>query len=391
MRIRAGWMALLAVPAFGQSVSVHEELLHGRHALVLENAQMRVAELPGGGFIGEVRFKSDDPDLRINPMRVPHYPTIDPYSYDLARDGARYGTGMQRRLMSGYMGQFLAFPQFAASSPAELAQDYGQHGEAIAVKWMRTPAPADALPQALSLVAELPKTQYRIERTIELPADETVAYITETVENQVPYDRPVQWVQHVTFGPPFVALDKTFADASVEHTVTGRGAQASLGDWPQGMTADGLTDFRAFSGHTHLWLMDRSRSKVYFTLYNTDYKVLIGYLFDAASNPWVLDWQENHSMTETPWDGQVVARGICIGDSVMPGIRSAVTPGSLFGVPTVSWIDARARRTQHYAVFLMQIPVGFQGVADLKAEAGAITITERTTGRQYSIKSAHLW
>src|SRR5204862_8024459 len=118
-----------------QTPSFKEDLLHGRRACFLENDQMRIGTLPGGGFIGEVRFKSSDPKKSINLMRVPHYQTIDPYTYDIARDGDRYGTGMQRRLMSGYMGHFVAFPQFAAASEAELAQDYGQHGEAIAVAW----------------------------------------------------------------------------------------------------------------------------------------------------------------------------------------------------------------------------------------------------------------
>ena len=108
----------LSVALCGQTASFHEDKLHGRRAFVLENDRMRVSTLPGGGFIGEVRFKSSDPKKSINPMRVPHYPTIDPYTYDLARDGDIYGTGIQRRLMSGYMGYFLCFPQFAASSPA---------------------------------------------------------------------------------------------------------------------------------------------------------------------------------------------------------------------------------------------------------------------------------
>ena len=77
-----------------QMASFHEGLLHGRRAFTLENDNMVVSTLPGGGFIGEVRFKSSDPKKSINVMRVPHYQTIDPYTYDIARDGERYGTGM---------------------------------------------------------------------------------------------------------------------------------------------------------------------------------------------------------------------------------------------------------------------------------------------------------
>ena len=73
----------LTVGTAGQMASFHEGLLHGRRALFLENDQMRIGTLPGGGFIGEVRFKSSDPKKSINLMRVPHYQTIDPNTYDI--------------------------------------------------------------------------------------------------------------------------------------------------------------------------------------------------------------------------------------------------------------------------------------------------------------------
>ena len=370
-------ISLAVVAAATQSASFREDELHGRRAFVLENDQMRVATLPGGGFIGEVRFKSDDPRKSINVMRVPHYQTIDPFTYDMARDGARYGTGMQRRLMSGYMGHFLTFPHFAAASDAELAQDYGQHGEAIAVEW--NIQKVDQLKDGVSLRygADLPKTHFKVERTITLPAGETVAYVDESVENMEVFGRPVQWTQHVTFGPPFVALNKNFVDASIATVVT-RPGQAPA------------ADPRVFSGNVGTWLMDGSKPAVYFTMYNVDYPVLIGYLFESASNRWVLDWQENQRMQETPWDRKVVARGICIGDSIVGGLKNAVQRGSQLGTPVFSWIDARQRRTQRYAFFLAEIPLGFKGVSDLRIDNDRIVIVERETGTTRSIKAAGL-
>ena len=81
MRIATGLCLLIAALAlYSQTASFHEDTLHGRRAFVLENDRMRVSTLPGGGFIGEIRFKSPDPKKNVNPMRVPHYQTIDPYS-----------------------------------------------------------------------------------------------------------------------------------------------------------------------------------------------------------------------------------------------------------------------------------------------------------------------
>ena len=49
----------LVVLGFAGEPSFHEDRLHGRRAFVLENDRMRVSTLPGGGFIAEVRFKSE--------------------------------------------------------------------------------------------------------------------------------------------------------------------------------------------------------------------------------------------------------------------------------------------------------------------------------------------
>jgi len=392
-KIRLLFLLTLCATLFAQSASFHQDTLHGRRAFVLENGRMRVSTLPGGGFIGEIRFISDDPKKSVNPMRVPHYPTIDPYAYDIARDGDLYGTGIQRRLMSGYMGHFLCFPHFAASSPAEFRQDYEQHGEALAVEWKLQGAEPRAGGVTLRYSADLPMTRYRVERSITLPADETVAYVEESVENLLPFDRPMQWVQHVTFGPPFLELNKTYADASVAKAVLRRGTEMTAeASWPRLQDADGQTvDLRVFSGRSNTWLTDQSKPRVWFTMYNSDYPVLIGYIFESAPNPWVFDWQENQRATEKPWNGKVIARAVCIGDSTVSGLRNAVEKGSALGVPVYSWIEARQRRTQHYVFFLAEIPPGYKGVADLRTEGGRIVLTERETGKTIALKSARAW
>jgi hypothetical protein len=389
---RVLFLSCLAAALFGQTASFHEDKLHGRRAFVLENDRMRVSTLPGGGFIAEVRFKSGDPRKSVNPLRVPHYPTIDPYAYDIGKHGDLYGTGIQRRLMSGYMGHFLCFPQFAASSAAEFRQDYGQHGEALAVEWklVKTDAGKDAV--TLAYGADLPMTEYRVERSIVLPAGETVAYVEESVENLARFDRPMQWVQHVTFGPPFLELNRTFADASVARVVAGNGRDTvAEPTWPEITEPQGKRDLRVFSGRSSTWLMDRSGPKVYFTMYNAGFPVLIGYIFESAPNQWVFDWQENQRAKEIPWDGKVVARAICIGDSVVSGLRNAVDRGSTAGVPAYSWIEARRRRTQKYAFFLAEIPLGFKGVAALRTEGGRIVIAEKETGRTIEVQAGRMW
>ncbi len=251
---RAICLFSLALALPGQTASFHEESLHGRRAFVLENDQIRVSTLPGGGYIGEIRFKSDDPKKSVNPMRVPHYQTIDPYSFDPARHGALYGRGGQRLVMSGYMGHFLCFPHFGPSSEAELGYGLGAHGEALAVEWKQQKVETGNAGVTLRYGADLPATQYRVERAITLLSDETVGYVEESVENLALFDRPVQWVQHITFGPPFVEVGKSQVDAPVAKAHMGalRSAQSPAEvSWPIAKDSQGKeVDLRVFSGST---------------------------------------------------------------------------------------------------------------------------------------------
>ena len=59
-------------------VSVTKTKFQGREAYALENGIIRISMLTGGGYISEARLKSSDGKEMINPMRVPHYKTIDP-------------------------------------------------------------------------------------------------------------------------------------------------------------------------------------------------------------------------------------------------------------------------------------------------------------------------
>lgn len=403
-QLRFGWI-LLSLSAVAQTPSFHLDTVHGRKAYVLENGKIRVSALRGGGHLAEIRFKTGDPKRDINPMRVPHYPTIEPYEYQPRRHDAVYGSDSSRWLMSGYMGHLLCFPTFGASSPEEARNNVGDHGEAPIVEWKQQKV--ETGPDAVKLwyAADLPATQFRVERAITLPADESVVYVEEWIENLAAFDRPINWVQHATFGPPFIVPGRNFLDAPA-----GKGqvfdwetARSSLRpgtpiEWPEGMSVSGqhvkLREFQplAHKGTYYALLLDRGRQKSYFTLYTSGFPTLIGYLFPTADDPWLGDWQENQSATERPWDGKVIARGLEFGTSPMPeGLRKSVERGTMFGVPTYRWIAGRQRLKTSFVVFLAEIGPNFAGVADVRVERGRILIEERKTGKLIALKSARAW
>ncbi|MBI1786211.1 MAG: hypothetical protein HYR60_01505 [Acidobacteria bacterium] len=387
--IRATGLCLLAaLLAFGQ---FREEKFHGRDAWVLDNGLLRVSLLRGGGHIAEIRLISSGPLKSVNPMRVPHYPTIDPHQYDPAKHDLLYGASPHRWLSSGYMGHLLCFPFYGPpSSEDEVRAGLGNHGEAPIVEWRMSKV--DRRPDGVTFwyAASLEKTQYRVERAVTLPRGLRQVRVEEWVENLAPFDRPMMWMQHATFGPPFVEPGRTYLDASATRGLVGAGRTGSLKadspvNWPEGVSSDGRpADLRVFqsqpnSGTYYALLLDRSRSHQFFTLYHSGYRVLAGYVFPAEGNPWLADWQENKSNTTPPWNGQVVARGLEFGSSPFAeGLRKSVERGSLLDVPAYRWIGAHQRLKTEFTIFLAEIPEGFRGVRDVRWRAGEPVIVPRT-------------
>lgn len=385
-------LLIFAAALLAQEPSLNEVSVFGRPAFILENGLIRVAALKGGGHLAEIRLISSDAKKSINPMRVPHYPTIDPTRYDASRHDALYGSSPHKWLHSGYMGHLLCFPFYGPpSSDDEVKALLGNHGEAPIVEWKKLKA--ETKPGSLTLwyAADLPRTQYRVERAITLARGSKHIVVEEWVENLANYDRPFQWMQHATFGQPFVEPGKTFLDTSATRGLTAgsRPGNGSLQGgtefyWPRGIGPDGKpADLRPMqpkpnAGTYYALQMDPGREEQFFTLYHSDYRVVIGYLFPTAQNPWLADWQENRSNQTLPWNGQAVARGLEFGNSPFAeGLRKAVDRAQLFGIPSYQWIGARQKLKNQFTVFLEEIPEGFSGVANARLQRGAIELTVR--------------
>ncbi len=369
--------------------TIQDGRFQGRRAWVMSNGVIQVSVLAGGGHIGEIRLLSDDPKKSVNPMRVPHYPTIDPHEYNPAKHDAIYGDNSSRWLMSGYMGHLLCFPSYGPPSDEETRAGLGGHGEAPIVEWKKMKIENGAEGVTLWYGADLPKTNFRVERAITLARGAKSIRVREWVENMTAYDRPINWMQHATFGPPFIEPGKTAMDVSATRgqVSTGRPGALSLQpgsavNWPSGTGPDGKpADLRVFqpkpkSGVYYTMRMDPARTEQFFTMYHPGYRVLIGYVFPNEGYPWIADWQENHNVMPRPWNGQVVARGIEFGSSPFDeGLRKSVARGSFLGVPAYRWIGGRQRLATEFTIVLAEIPEGFKGVKNLRVERGAAVLS----------------
>ena len=403
MVLRLTFFLCLTIAGFGQqrysahspgtprAVEFKEEKIYGRDAYVLDNGYFRISMLRGGGHIAEVRLISADPLKNVNPMRVPHYPTIDPYTYEPSKHDAIYGTDPHRWLSSGYMGHLLRFPFYGPPSEDEAKAGLGNHGEAAIVEWRVIAVDRNAGAISLRYGADLPKTQFHVERTVTLRPGDLSVRVEEWVENLTAFDRPINWMQHATFGPPFAEPGKTFLDTPATRGLTagGRPESASLRPesevkWPNGISWNGDTaDLRGFqtrpnAGTYCALLLDSKRSSQFFTMYQTGYRIAIGYLFPSTGNPWIADWQENRSIRTPPWNGQVIARGIEFGTSPFAeGLRKSVERRELFNVPSFRWIGGRERLKTEFTVFVVEVPEGFLGASDVVVESGAPVVIAR--------------
>ena len=396
---------LILVSAFLVMNSVYGQLsltktkLEGREAYTLQNDKMRISMLTGGGYIAELSLISSDQKESINPLFIPHYKTIDPHIYNAEQHGDLYTTGINGKLMAGYMGHYLCFPYFGRPN-SEFEEKTGSslHGEAYTVKYELETALKDES-AVIRASAILPSTKYSISRSITLLQGQSVALVEEVIENQESFDRPYQYVQHVTFGKPFVEYGKTFVDAPVSRIAFSRQKDDPLNSstvqWPIIRTNEGdeinagVFGSEKGEGAYRAWFMDPGRDFSWFTMYNKDFNLLVGYVFEKDENPWIGDWQENQRDRSLPRNGNVVAWGLEVGTTPFgSGIKQSIDRGPIFETATYRWIGAKEKKKQSYLVFLMEINDSFKGVKELKLEEGAIILTEKESAQQIRIANS---
>ena len=321
-------------------------LYRGRRAASIENSDLRLTVLEGGGHIAEVLHKPSG----VNPLWTPPWPSIEPGDYVAASDTV-YGAGVESQLLSGIMGHNLCLDIFGGPSAEEFAAGLQPHGEASIVAY-----DINASGSELTAKATLVEAKLRVERRLRL--DGSVIHVLESVENLTATDRPVAWTQHVTLGPPFLTNGSTEFRASATRSKVFERAfgaadylvPSAIFDWPQAPGADGgQADLRIFnqsarSGAYTSHLMDPSQPDAFFVAFSPAHRVAFGYVWRQTDFPWMGIWEENRSRQQPPWNAQTITRGMEFGVSPFPETRrEMIARGELFGVPGYRWIPARTR------------------------------------------------
>ena len=297
------------------------------------------------------------------------------------------------------LGHFVCVDGFGPSSDAERAAGLPMHGEANRVQWEQTSSTRRDRTLSVSFAASLPLVQENFRRTIHLVDGEQVVYIDSELESLLAFDRPINWGEHATIGPPFLELGKTVVEMSAVRAMTRsydsqsanpphRLADFKEFQWPMAPGVNGDTiDVRPAPATTPVGdhttsLMDPSRELVYVTALHADRRLLLGYLFRRAEFPWTQLW-ENY-----PANGRL-ARGMefAVQPFDMPR-RDVIQQNTLLGAPTYRWLPAKSTITANFLMFYTRTPEGMRRVDDVRLENGRIIIEDRSSGTSLSLASS---
>lgn len=329
----------------------------GRRAATIENSALRVTVLEGGGHIAEILDKRTG----ISPLWIPHWETIEPDDYDPVRN-AEYGSGTDGSLLASLMGHNLCLDIFGGPSAEEASAGLPAHGEASVARFE-----IETRGGGLAMRAVLPNAQLGVSRRIVLAG--TDVRISEAVENLASTDRPVGWTEHVTVGPPFLETGATEFGISADRSIVYPGVFGPADylepgrefRWPHAPGVDGRVhdmrryrDSAASSAYT-AHRMDPARDDAWFAAFSSRHRLFFGGRWSRADFPWLGIWEENHSRTAPPWNGEALTCGMEFGVSPFPeSRREMIERGQLFDVPTFRWLPARSRIEVHYSVALRE-------------------------------------
>ncbi len=372
----------------------------GREATQLANGVIELITLTSGGHFAGLRFVGDGGSSCENVFWEPPWPTYDQGPALSQERLQTYGPRGVDKFMAGYTGHCLCLDYFGEPSPAQAAEGLGLHGEAPVALWNVVKPEQPEKPHCRWNVT-LPAAHLKFERAIRLGEGESVAYIQETVSNERNVDHACDWVQHATFGPPFLKEGESTLTTSAQRGKTWpleyeSGlllAKDREFDWPYAPRAGGerSVDLRQpFStkgrGFVATTMLDPRREMQYVVAANWKMRLGVGYCFRRQDFPWMTIWEENYSRESTPWNGRTQARGMEFGTTPLPlGSEENFRRGSLFDTPSWCVIPAGGEKTARYLIFLFSIPDHMQSIKNVALEADAIILFDEQTRPTVSI------
>jgi hypothetical protein len=360
----------------------------GRLGYAIANEHLSLCWLLGGGHLASISCRGGHA-RGVNLLWESNWRAIDPQKYSERKHSKQYGAPPAGQFLSGFTGHALCLGYFGSPSEEETQLGLPLHGEAASRPWTVAGKRTSRVAARLKLRVSAPIAGLTLERNIVLRAGESVACVDETLTNRRNHDTYFQWVQHPTFGPPFLAAGESVCLVPGTCSKTwplGYEDKCALKDdsefqWPNAPAENGgvLDISQPFShgdrGFVAATLLKPDSEFSYIAVLNWRLKLIAGYLFRRADFPWVAIWEENRARAGAPWGGKTQARGMEFGTSPMPvGLQNAIQAGPVFGVPTVRCLPARSHKSVSYCIFVAQVPAAWHAISGISACDGAIVI-----------------
>lgn len=353
--------------------------------------------LRGGGHIAELRLTSIG-GIAVNCLWSAPWMMSDPSDAGFRALADRYGGAPAGDFLAAYTGHALCLDIFGPPSDQEAARGIPLHGEAAVQMWG-----IETTERGCIARAALPEAQLEVVRSVALAEDSALVFVRERVHNYGSADHEIHWVQHLSFGPPFLAPDVSAIDASLDRGRTwplgydGREALRNDADfqWPHAHAADGgLLDLRQpFArpgcGFVAAARVDVTREFAFVAALNWQLGLVLVYCFRRADFPWVAVWEENCARTSAPWSGKAQVRGMEFGTTPMPMGREAIRAmGNLFDTPGSRMVPAGATLEARYIVAIAHVPPEWRKIANVAPDRGALLITGPSDSDPISIAAA---
>ena len=374
---------------FSQRQSCEAVRWKGRDAVRLANGIVELILLTGGGHLAAFRFPDGDDRPSQNVLWEAPWTTLDP-GQDWSPEMSRlYGASETGKFIAGYTGHALCLDYFGEPTAEKAAAGLGIHGEAAISQW-KVVGSAEPRRAQCQLAVSLPISRLAFEREIFLGNGQSVAYVQETVSNERDQEHRCDWVQHVTFGLPFVSEGVSTLAVSAQSGMTspfGYEGNSLLPDnsfftWPYVQRGAGnkSVDLKLpFTEKGKSFLagvkLDPERPIEYLLAVNWKIRLGVGYCFRRRDFPWMAIWEENCTRQYAPWNGNTQARGMEFGTTPLPLAANEGFAGKHFsGTPKGCSITAQGKKTARYIMFLFAVPSEMQSIDNVVPTGNAISI-----------------
>ena len=306
-----------------------EYSIHGCRAVSMENRHLRVSVLVGWGCqIYEFLDKRTDTDFMMRERR------------GLSRlNGYQPSKADAQGAFWDYMmgGWFEMFPNAGRSCEFNHTV-YGQHGEVAYQPWDMEVIADTPDRIALKFTVETMRTDFRLERIMELRGDAGALFIRENVTNQSADPQEYVWGHHFTMGEVFLnghceidVPDCQVVDRSAREQPRSQLRQGATGTLSAMPGKDGaMVDERCVldkSAHVNETLYLRNMPEGWAAVTDRKRAVGVGLSWDVSVFPHAWIWKEFCSSSGFPMYGRCYAMSIepCV--SSVPIIRDASAAG----------------------------------------------------------------